>query len=64
VYSGGKVANRNVSDFGWGIAREAASPRPPISLSTMVARTHMYTYDGIGPSFKGHFPSPRCQTLT
>jgi hypothetical protein len=31
--------------FGWGIAHAAVSRRPPISLYTVVARTHMYTYD-------------------
>jgi hypothetical protein len=35
---------RIVRDFGWKIAHEeAVSPRPPISLDTSVARTHMYT---------------------
>jgi hypothetical protein len=38
-----KVANRNV-EFGWEIAHEAVSRRPPISLSRIVARTHMCTY--------------------
>jgi hypothetical protein len=42
--SDAKVANRNVWDFGWEIAHEAVSRRPPISLDTIVARTHMYTY--------------------
>ena len=40
-----KVANRNVRDFGWERAHEAVSRRPPISLDTVVARTHIYTYD-------------------
>jgi hypothetical protein len=31
--------------FGWEIAHAAVSPRPPISLDTMVARTRMDTYD-------------------
>jgi hypothetical protein len=35
---------RIVRDFGWEIAHEAVSRRPPISLSRFVARTHMYTY--------------------
>jgi hypothetical protein len=39
-YSDEKVANR----FGWEIAHEDVSRRPPISLYTIVARTHMYTY--------------------
>jgi hypothetical protein len=30
--------------FGWEIAHAAVSRRPPMSLNTMVARTHMYTY--------------------
>jgi hypothetical protein len=38
------VANRNGRDFGWEIAHAAVSRRPPISLSRVVARTHMYTY--------------------
>ena len=49
-----KLANRDVRDFGWGIAHEAVSRRPPISLDTIVARTEGYTYDakfGICPSF-------------
>jgi hypothetical protein len=33
-----------VRGFGWEIAHEAVSRRPPISLDTIVARTHMYTY--------------------
>jgi hypothetical protein len=33
------LVNRNVRDFGWEIAHEAVSRRPPISLSTIVART-------------------------
>jgi hypothetical protein len=37
-----RFANRN--DVGWEIAHEAVSRRPPISLYTIVARTHMYTY--------------------
>jgi hypothetical protein len=37
--------NRNVRDFGWVIAHAAVSRRPPISLSTMVARTGGYTYE-------------------
>ena len=39
-----KCANCNVRDFGWESAHEAVSRRPPIPLSTIVARTHMYTY--------------------
>jgi hypothetical protein len=37
-------ANRDVRGFGWEIAHEVVSRRPPISLDTIVARTHMYTY--------------------
>jgi hypothetical protein len=44
-YSDEKVARRNVWDFVWEIAHEAFSRRPPISLDTIVARTHMNTYD-------------------
>jgi hypothetical protein len=44
AYSDAKVANRSVRDFGWEIAHEAVSRRPPISLSTIVARTRMYTH--------------------
>jgi hypothetical protein len=40
-----KVPNRNVRGFGWEMAHDAVSRRPPIPLYTMVARTHMYTYD-------------------
>jgi hypothetical protein len=37
-------ANRGRRDFGWEIAHEAVSRRPPISLYTIVARTEGYTY--------------------
>jgi hypothetical protein len=56
-----KVANRK--DFGWEIAHGAVSRRPPISLYTTEARTHMYTYDAKVwdlSMFKEHFLS--CQT--
>jgi hypothetical protein len=43
-HSDATVANRNVRDFGWEVAHDAVSRRPPISLDTTVARTHMYTY--------------------
>ena len=39
-----KLANRDVRDFGWEIALEAVSRRPPISLARIVARTEGYTY--------------------
>ena len=42
MYSDGKVANRN---FRVGDRSRAVSRRPPISLDTIAARTHMYTYD-------------------
>jgi hypothetical protein len=45
VYSDEKIANRNVGDFGWEIAHEAVSRRPLIPLYSIVAYTHMYTYD-------------------
>ena len=35
----------NVTDFGWEIAHAAVSRRPPISLNTIVARSHLYTHD-------------------
>jgi hypothetical protein len=58
AYSDAKVANRN----GW--VAHAISRRPTVSLNTIVARTHMYTYaasvwDFV--SFKGHFLSRRAQ---
>jgi hypothetical protein len=59
--SDAKVANRDVRDFGWGIAHAAVSRRPPISLYTMVPRTGATrTTLGLGlcASFKGH-PLPR-----
>jgi hypothetical protein len=40
-----KVANRDVRDFGWKVAHEAVTRRPPISLDTMVPRTGDYAYD-------------------
>jgi hypothetical protein len=67
AYSDAKVANRNVRDFGWEIAHEAVSRRPPISLDTIVARTHMYTYSAkVWPLciFQGSFSVAPCQTLT
>jgi hypothetical protein len=38
-------ANRNSRDFGWEVAHEAVSRRPPIPLCTIVARTRLYTCD-------------------
>jgi hypothetical protein len=36
-------ANRNVGDYRRAVAHGAVTRRPPISLYTIVARTHMYT---------------------
>ena len=63
TYSDAKVANRNVWDFGWEIAHEAVSLRPPIPLSGIVARTHVTRTPrniGICPSFKDQFLSAPC----
>jgi hypothetical protein len=38
-----RINRTYVKDFGWEIAHAAVSRSPPISLSTIVARTHMYT---------------------
>jgi hypothetical protein len=54
-------------DFGWEIAREAVSRRPPIPLDVMVARTCMYTYDTKVTDLstvQGSFSVAPCQTLT
>jgi hypothetical protein len=51
--------------FGWEIAHEAVTRRPPVSLDMIVPRTGSYTYDvgfGICTSFKGHSLSFFCQT--
>ena len=62
AFSDGRVANRYVKDFGWEMADEAVSRRPPISLDTIVALTHMYTYaESFCPSFKGRFFVAPCQ---
>jgi hypothetical protein len=61
-----KVANRNVWDFGWEMAHKAVSRRPPTSLSTIVARTHMYAYDADVWDLsivQGPFSVAPCQTL-
>jgi hypothetical protein len=56
--SDAKVANRDVTDFGWVIAHAAVSRRPPISLDTMVPRTRGATRPlrtfGRCPPFKDH----------
>jgi hypothetical protein len=65
-YSDEKVANRDLRDFGWEIAHDAVSRRPPISFYTIVPRTGGYTYDvGVWDSFiiQGPFSVAPCQTL-
>jgi hypothetical protein len=65
VHRDAKLRNGYVCDFGWMIAHAAVSRRPPVSLDTIVARTHMYTHDcefGICPSFKRHFFVAPCRT--
>jgi hypothetical protein len=57
----------NVWAFGWEIAHEAVSRRPPISLDTIVARTHMYTCTAKVWDLsivQGPFSVAPCQTLT
>jgi hypothetical protein len=44
-YSDAKSGESQRRDFGWEIAHEAVSRHPPISINTIVARTHMYTHD-------------------
>jgi hypothetical protein len=64
VHRDAKLRNGYVCDFGWMIAHAAVSRRPPVSLDTIVARTHMYTHDcefGICPSFKRHFFVAPCR---
>jgi hypothetical protein len=60
--------NRNVRDFGCEMSSHAAvSRRPPISLSTIVARTHMYTYAAKVWDLslvQGPFSVAPCHTLT
>jgi hypothetical protein len=61
-FSDGKVANRNGSAFGWGIAHATVSRRPPIPLCRNVARstcTRTPRRFGNCPSFKDHFLPPR-----
>ena len=56
-----------VGTFGWEIAHEAVSRCPPISLDTMVARTHMCTHDAqVWDLFivQAPFSVALCQTLT
>jgi hypothetical protein len=51
--------------FGWEIAHEAVTRRPPVSLDMIVPRTGSYAYDvgfGICTSFKGHSLFFFCQT--
>jgi hypothetical protein len=66
-YSDAKVANRDGSDFEWEIAHEAVSRRMPIFFYTIVARTHMYTYDASvwdSSLVQGLFSVAPCQTLS
>jgi hypothetical protein len=55
-----------VRDFGWEIAHEAVSRRPPISLYTIAARPRMYTY-AVGvwdlSIVQGPFSVAPCQTF-
>jgi hypothetical protein len=65
--SDAKVANRDVWGFGWEIAHEAVSRRPPIPLFTIVARTNMHTYTAKVWDLslvQGPFSVAPCQTLT
>jgi hypothetical protein len=67
LHSDGKVANRNVRDFGWEIAHAAVSRRPPISLSTMVPRAGGDAFEGgvwDWSIVQGQFSVAPCQTLT
>jgi hypothetical protein len=67
VYSDENFANRDGRDFMWGIAHAAVSPRPPISLYTIVARTHTYTHAANVWALsivQGPFSVARAQTLT
>ena len=51
---------------GWGIAHDAVTRRPPISLDTMVPRTEGYAYDvGVWDLFivQGPFSVAPCPTL-
>jgi hypothetical protein len=45
TYIDDTVANRYVRGFGWEVAHEAVSRRPPIPLPMIVARSRIYTYD-------------------
>jgi hypothetical protein len=61
------VANRDVGDFGWEIAHAAGTRRPPISISTIVARTEGYTHAAKVWDLsivQGPFSVAPCQTLT
>jgi hypothetical protein len=44
AYGDEKVADRTVRDSVGDPAHAAVSPRPPLSLYTIVVRTHMYTF--------------------
>jgi hypothetical protein len=61
-----QVANRGLDDFGWEIAHEAVTRRPPISLYTIVPRTEGYAYDvGVWELFivQGPFIVAPCHTF-
>jgi hypothetical protein len=63
-----QLRNGTRGGFGWEVAHEAVSRRPPISLYTMVPRAHIYTYGAevwalsIVKGF--HFLSPRTEPFT
>jgi hypothetical protein len=57
-----KVANRNGISGGRWLTASAISRRPPISLDTIVARTHMCTYDAQVWGCQRPFPVAPCQT--
>jgi hypothetical protein len=64
--SDAKVANRNVGDFGWGIAHAGVSRRLPNPLDTTVARSEGYTYAAQVRDLsivQGPFSVALCQTL-
>jgi hypothetical protein len=61
-----KVANRDGRGFGWEVAHEAVSRRPPVCLYTMVPRTGGYAYDvGVWDLsiVQGPFSVAPCRTL-
>ena len=55
-------ANRDVRGFGWEVAHEAVTRRPPVSFYTMIPGATRTTLGfGICPSFKGRFLSRRAK---